>query len=173
MADGTFAVLMWVIGLTDMGMNYCGTETGCLGRSDAQAKLQFSAGQVVERRADSKSELMLRYKMGSKRGPFQPAVGLSLAEDGEAWIGFGQTYTMQWGSSPFYAELHAMPGLYSSGGGFELGGPIAFRSGIEVGFENRRGWQFGLSFDHRSNAGIYEDNPGIETVQFRVSIPTN
>ena len=36
-----------------------------------------------------------------------------------------------------YAQLHAMPGLYADNGGFDLGGPMEFRSGIELGYENR------------------------------------
>ena len=170
MADGTFAVLMLIAGLTDMGFNHCGTDTGCLGRSEAQPRLSFSAGQVVERRAEEQTEVYLRYDLGHKNGPFGHAIGISTLEDGEAWIGFGQTYTFDIGN--VYAELHAMPGLTVDNGGFDLGGPIAFRSGIELGWQNKRGWRVGLSFDHRSNAGIYDENPGIETVAFRVAIPT-
>ena len=172
MADGTFAVLMLVIGLTDMSRNYCGTETGCFGRTETTPRIAFSAGEVLERRAKPAGEVYLRYDMGHKRGPFGQAVGLSVGEEGETWIGFGSTYTFEFGNSPFFAQLHSMPGVYFDNGGFDLGGPIEFRSGIELGYENRQGWRFGLSYDHRSNAGIYDDNPGIETVQFRVSVPT-
>ena len=171
MADGTFAVLMLIAGLTDMGTNYCGTSTGCLGRSETTPRLAFSGGQVLERQAETASEIYLRYDLARKYGPFGTAVGLSVGENGEAWMGIGSTYTYQFGTSPVYAELHAMPGFYADNGGFDLGGPIEFRSGIEVGFENRNGWRYALSYDHRSNAGIYDENPGIETVQFRISVP--
>jgi hypothetical protein len=171
MADGTFAVLMLVLGLTDMARNHCGTETGCFGRSDVTPRVAFSGGEVLERRADPASEIYLRYDLGHKRGPFGSAAGLSIGENGETWIGFGQTYKIDI-SDRFFAELHSMPGLYFDNGGFDLGGPIAFRSGVELGYENRQGWRFGLSYDHRSNAGIYDENPGVETVQFRVSVPT-
>ncbi|SMX50911.1 Lipid A 3-O-deacylase (PagL) [Maliponia aquimaris] len=172
MADGTFAVLMFVLGLTDMSMNHCGSGKGCLGRSETTPRLAFSAGEVLERRAKPATEFYLRYDLGHKMGPFGNAVGLSVGEQGETWVGFGQTYRVTFGNSAFFAELHAMPGLYFDNGGFDLGGPIEFRSGVELGWENQRGWRFGLSYDHRSNAGIYDKNPGIETVQFRVSIPT-
>lgn len=173
MADGTFAVLMLVLGLTDMSMNHCGSGNGCLGRNPDTPRLAFSAGQVVERRADTASEVYFRYDLGHKLGPFGNAVGASFGENGEIWVGYGQTYTINFGDSPFYTELHAMPGIYLDNGGFDLGGPIEFRSGIEIGFENRKGWRFAASYDHRSNAGIYDDNPGIETVQFRISAPLN
>lgn len=172
MANGTFAVLMLIAGLSDMGVNYCGTSNGCVGSNETSPRLAFSAGSVVERHAEAKPEVYLRYDFGRKFGPFGQAIGVSLAEDGESWIGYGATWNTALGNTPFYAELHAMPGLYADNGGFELGGPIEFRSGIELGYENRMGWRFGLSYDHRSNADIYDNNPGIETVQFRVSIPT-
>ena len=173
MADGTFAVLMLVLGLTDMRMNHCGTEAGCLGKTAVTPRLAFSAGEVLERRAQRAGEIYARYDLGHKRGPFGTAVGLSVGENGETWLGIGQTYTISLGDSPFYAELHSMPGYYAPNGGFDLGGPLEFRSGIEFGYENRQGWRYAISYDHRSNAGIFDDNPGIETVQVRVSIPFN
>jgi hypothetical protein len=161
---------MLVAGLTDMSRNYCGTEVGCLGKTATTPHFAISAGEVLERRAETAGEIYLRYDLGHKRGPFGEAVGLSLGENGEVWFGYGQTYKLNMGER-FFTELHAMPGLYFDNGGFDLGGPIEFRSGIEFGYEARNGWRVGLSYDHRSNAGIFEDNPGIETVQFRVSMP--
>ena len=170
MADGTFAVLMLIAGLTDMNLNYCKTETGCLGRSEMTPRLSFSALEWQERQALPQSELYVRYDLGHKAGPFGFAAGLSIAENGETWIGFGNTWTYQHRS--FYTELHAMPGLYFDNGGFDLGHEIEFRSGIEIGFENRAGWRYAATYDHRSNTGIFGgDNPGVETVGFKVSIP--
>ncbi|MCR9110083.1 acyloxyacyl hydrolase [Marivita sp. XM-24bin2] len=171
MADGTFAALLFIIGLTDMGMNHCGSTEGCLAKTDIVPRLSLSGGQVLERRADEAAELYLRYDLGQMRGPFGAALGLSLGEQGETWAGFGATYTIPFGRSGAYAELHAMPGLYFDNGGFDLGGTVAFRSGLELGYETSRGWRMAVSYDHRSNAGIYEENPGVETVQFKVSIP--
>ncbi len=138
MADGTFAILMLVAGLADMGLNYCGTETGCVGRTETAPRVAISGGQVLERRAETGGEAYLRYDLGHRIGPFGQAVGLSIGDKGEAWVGFGQTYRQSFGSTPFYAELHAMTGLYRAGDGLDLGGPIVFRSGIEAGWENRR-----------------------------------
>ena len=172
MADGTFAVLMLLAGLADMRMNHCGTEAGCLGRSDVSPRIALSLGEVVERRAASAGEVYLRYDLGRQIGPFGFAAGLSVGENGETWVGFGNTYTVALGTRA-YVQLHAMPGLYADNGGFDLGGPIEFRSGIELGYENRQGWRFGLGYDHRSNAEIYANNPGIETIHIRVSVPLN
>lgn len=173
MADGTFAALLFIIGLTDMGMNHCGTSEGCLGASQTTPRFSISGGEVLERRADPAAEIYLRYDLGQMRGPFGAAAGLSVGEKGETWIGAGATYTVPFGRSGAYAELHAMPGVYFDNGGFDLGGTIAFRSGLELGYETARGWRWALSYDHRSNAGIYDENPGVETVQFKVSVPLN
>ncbi len=172
MADGTFAGLLIVLGLIDMSGNHCGTEMGCLGRTNVTPRFAISAGEVLPRSAPITQEVYLRYDLGHRNGPFGHAVGLSLGGEGETWVGYGQTYNRQLGTTPIFVELHAMAGLYAENGGYDLGGPIEFRSGIELGYENRQGWRFGISYDHRSNAGIYSRNPGIETVQFRVSIPT-
>ncbi len=171
MADGTFAVLMLIAGLTDMSMNHCGTEAGCFDHGTQQPRLSLSAGQVIERRAEEAAEIYVRYDPAFKLGPFGHALGLSVGEDGETWVGFGMTYKIDFGDTPFYTELHSMPGLYFDNGGFDLGGVVEFRSGIEVGYENKQGWRFAASYDHRSNAQIYSENPGIETAALRVSIP--
>lgn len=170
MADGTFAVLMLLAGLADMKMNHCGTDGGCLGAGSVTPRIALSLGEVIARRATPATEAYLRYDLGRTIGPFGLAAGLSIAEGGETWVGFGNTYTAQLGPRA-YVQLHAMPGFYADNGGFDLGGPIEFRSGIELGYQTRQGWRLGISYDHRSNAGIYRTNPGIETAAFRISVP--
>lgn len=170
MADGTFAALLLVAGLTDMGLNHCGVD-GCLTRTSDVSRLAVSAGTVVERRADEGTEIYLRYDPSTRFGPFGTTLGLSAGDGVGTWLGAGMTWDWQFGYSPYYVELHAMPGYYMEGDGFDLGGPVQFRSGIELGYEAMNGWRYAVSYDHRSNAGLYDDNPGIETVQFRVSVP--
>jgi hypothetical protein len=53
----------------------------------------------------------------------------------------------------------------------DLGGPIEFRSGIEVAYHMENGMRLGLGWDHRSNLEIYARNPGVEMVHVRLSIP--
>ena len=171
MADGTFAVLLLISGLTDMTLNYCGTEKGCFGRSDVASRVSVSAGDFRDQYAVSNREFYLRYDFGRRVGPFGRTMGLSVANRGEVWLGFGQTYLLHPDGSPIYVEFHAMTGFYENNGGFDLGGPIIFRSGLELGYETIAGWRYSLSYDHRSNAGLYEENPGVETYMFRVSVP--
>ncbi len=165
MADGTFAVLWLLLGLTD--------PVGCGGGHCAPdvPRLAVSGGEVLERRADAVSELYLRYDPGLQIGPYRPAAGLSIAGDGALWIGLGSVYAIPFAGRRFYVELHFMPGLHIPNGGFDLGGPIVFRSGIEIGYQDAEGWRYGLAYDHRSHGGLFDRNPGMETVQYRVGLP--
>lgn len=167
--DGTFAVLFLLAGLTDMKLNHC--QTGCLAQEQAPARFALSGGDVQFQENSIGTEAYLRYDFGRMYGPFQPVAGLSVTDDGDAWVGIGATWTAQFADERAYLQLHLMPGLYAQGDGPDLGSPIEFRSGIEIGYQTPKGVRIGLSYDHRSNAGIDSVNPGLETVQLRVSFP--
>ncbi|SFR09298.1 acyloxyacyl hydrolase [Poseidonocella sedimentorum] len=171
MANGTMAGLLLLAGLMDMRANHCGADGGCLAKSPAEARMDLSYGEVVERRADRQSEIYMRYQLPQLRGPFGLAAGLSAAEDGEVWLGGGITYTSQFARDRGYFQMHLMPGLYAENTGFDLGGPLEFRSGIEIGYQTESGLRYGIGYDHRSNAGLFDQNPGIETVQIRIGFP--
>lgn len=168
--DGTFAVLFLVAGLTDMGLNHCGAE-GCLARSDQQARFSVSGGDVRFQEKRIGEELYARYEFGRNYGPFQPAAGVSITDDSAAWMGLGAVYTGHFANDRAYVQLSLLPGLYARGNGPDLGHVIEFRSGIELGYERLDGVRFGVSYDHRSNAELDRVNPGLESIQFRLSIP--
>ena len=171
MADGTFAALMILIGLTDMQSNYCKTASGCFARSDVLPRLQVSAGDIIERKADSGKEMYIRYDLGHKNGPFGHAVGFSVSSRQALWAGIGQTYLASPKDSPIKIQLNAMTGLYNAGKGHDLGGLITFRSGIDFVYETDGGVRYGLSHDHRSHMEIYPNNPGVESIRFMISVP--
>jgi lipid A 3-O-deacylase len=170
--DGTFAAIGLVLGLINMGVNHCPDE-GCLAKTERQAYLSSSVGSVHFQENDVGEEVYVQRQAGLARGPFGLAYGASITEDGGLWAGLGTTTTFTTPNDRWYTQFHIMPGLYAKGDEADLGGPVIFRSGVEVGYTNREGVRTSLSFDHRSNAGLYSDNPGLETVQFRVSVPTN
>jgi lipid A 3-O-deacylase len=167
--DGTLAVLTLIFGLWDMTANYC--ETGCLARSEVQGYTAVSGGPVFSNNDRIANEIYIRRDTRRKFGPFQMTYGLSVTDQSAVWMGAGPTYTVPLKSDTIFVELHTMAGLFLKGDGPGLGGPIEFRSGIEIGYEVGNGTRFGLSYDHRSNAGIYADNPGIESFQLRLAMP--
>ncbi|MEP5152730.1 acyloxyacyl hydrolase [Planktotalea sp.] len=173
--DGRLALLFFAIGLTDMKTNDC--ETGCLARTPAQEAITLSFGNVIFQEKTIGSEAYLRYDLGTSFGPFQPAVGLSVTDTNDIWVGLGATHTTRFWDRPSgaggYAQLHFMPGVYAQGSGPNLGHDIEFRSGAEIGWQARSGLRVGVSYDHRSNGDISAINPGLETLQLRVSVPLN
>lgn len=174
--DGRLAVLFFIIGLTDMGLNDC--KTGCLARTPAQSALALSYGDVIFQQNTIGRETYLRYDMGTSFGPFQPAIGVSMTDSQDIWLGLGATHTTEFwqnaaGTSGGYAQLSFLPGVYAQGSGPNLGHVIEFRSGAEIGYQAKSGLRVGLSYDHRSNGDIATLNPGLETLQLRVSVPLN
>ena len=169
--DGTAAVVGLALGLLNMAVNHCPNE-GCLAKNDVVPFTSVSAGEVYFQENAVGEEVFVRRQTSTARGPFQFTYGGSITDDGGLWVGLGSTTTYTTPNERWYAQFHSMPGLYAEGSDVDLGGPIIFRSGVEFGYQARSGVRMSLSFDHRSNAGIYSNNPGLETVQFRVSIPT-
>jgi len=75
-----------------------------------------------------------------------------------------------------YDNVYVTPsfgvGLYSSGEGKNMGSPIEFRTGVEVGYEfNNAGERIGLAISHISNAEISDTNPGAEQLSVYYHYP--
>ncbi|QPM91078.1 acyloxyacyl hydrolase [Pseudooceanicola algae] len=166
--DGTFAVLFLLAGAADMGINYCG-DPGCVAANPAQARLAISYGDVIFQEKKIGHEVYARYDLGVQYGPFQPTVGLSVSDKGDTWVGGGAAWTGYIDQA--YIQLHLMPGFHAQGRGPQIGTVLEFRSGVELGYEAHNGIRYGVSYDHRSNAELSETNPGLETMQFRISFP--
>ena len=154
--------------LLDMGISHC--PTGCLATREAPARWSVSTGAVVFQDTIVGAEVYLRRDAAIRFGPVQPTLGVSVTSEGDVWIGAGGLYEIDWPGA-LYLQGHIMPGLYRTGGGRELGGTLQFRSGLELGYETTAGLRVGLAVDHRSHADLYGDNPGLETLQIRVSFP--
>lgn len=173
--DGRLALIFLAVGLTDMTANDC--ATGCLARMPVQQAVSLSFGNVIFQEKSIGREMYMRYDMGASFGPFQPAVGMSVTDNNDIWVGLGATHTTRFWDRPSgaggYAQLHFMPGVYTQGFGPNLGHPVEFRSGAEIGYQAKNGTRVGVSLDHRSNGDISSVNPGLETLQLRVSIPLN
>jgi hypothetical protein len=57
-----------------------------------------------------------------------------------------------------------MAGAQDRGHGRDLGGPVIFRSRIGVSRLLHERVRIGLQFEHKSNAGLDDGNPGVETL---------
>jgi hypothetical protein len=61
-------------------------------------------------------------------------------------------------------------GLYKQGDGKDLGGAFEFRDTIEVNYKLTENERIGLMLSHKSNASIFDHNPGTEIVQVNYSM---
>jgi hypothetical protein len=65
----------------------------------------------------------------------------------------------RWTLTPGFAA-----GIFRRGDGADLGGPVEFRSSIELAYRLGATSRVGLGFYHLSNAGLYTVNPGSESL---------
>jgi len=99
------------------------------------------------------------------------AVGALYANvDGAVWV-FGALrrdfrLAERWFVTPAFGVA-----LYSQGNGKNLGGPVEFRSAVELGHELKNRRRIAVGIYHLSNAGIYFPNPGSNSLFFTYSWP--
>ena len=100
----------------------------------------------------------------------QPLVGAMATTEGSlygyAGVGTDFFFGKRWVLTPSIAV-----GAYSEGNGLDLGHVVEFRSSVTFAyrFDNRS--RVGLRFYHLSNAGLGDDNPGVEVLDLTYSIP--
>ena len=58
------------------------------------------------------------------------------------------------------------PGYYSYGDGKDLGHPLEFKSEVQVSLDLSESTQFGMSYNHISNASLGTKNPGANSYMF-------
>lgn len=168
--EGWLAGVFAIFGFTDMYLNDC--QTSCLAYSPAQERLHFQIGATEFQHEWIGQEVLLGYDFDRKYGPFQPIASASITDTGDFWIGAGLKWTSEHLlDSKIYFETYAMPGFLHAEDGPDLGGFIQFRGSIGFGYEFDNGIRTVIAYDHRSNAHIWETNPGLETLHLRVSIP--
>lgn len=108
-------------------------------------------------------------QLGDLRLPVEPVLGVDLTGDdavyGYVSFRFDLSRALadwrweRWRAVPFTGV-----GVYDRGDGKDLGGTVEFRSGLEISRRvGRAGW-LGLAYTHLSNAGIYDLNPGEESL---------
>ncbi|MDE3055893.1 MAG: acyloxyacyl hydrolase [Verrucomicrobiota bacterium] len=122
-------------------------------------------------------EIDLEYKFHIKAmsGPFEfleflPLVGIMANAEGGGYVYGGINFDFL-----FWDHLVIAPGFaaggYWAGSGKNLGFPLEFRSGIELGWQFDDGRRIGTHFYHLSNASLGKKNPGEESLVFYYDLP--
>lgn len=117
------------------------------------------------------AELGLQWRGGGHRWVFHPIVGGMVTHRGamHAYVGF--TFDLPLGPHLVVRPSFA-PGLYRQGGGKDLGYPLEFRSGLEIGWRFSGGTRVGAEFYHISNASLGDINPGENSLMLVVAVPS-
>ena len=58
------------------------------------------------------------------------------------------------------------PGYYTSGDGKDLGSPLEFKTEVQLSYNLLPGSKLGYSYNHVSNAGLGDKNPGANSYMF-------
>jgi hypothetical protein len=124
------------------------------------------------RTTDDSTEFRLEYSGRQQWNGFGTHAGVNGNTDGGAYVfgGFNYEYVF---SNNLYVSPSIAVGHYTQGNSKRLGGPIEFRSQFETGYKFGYGGRIGAAISHISNAGIYDHNPGQESVVLLYAHPLN
>lgn len=116
------------------------------------------------------TEFHLEYRHQNIWQDLYPSVGVMVNTDSAIYAHAGLNYEIDI-TNDFYLTPFTSVGLYDQNDSKDLGGPIQFRSGLEIAYQGENGYRAGLQFSHMSNASIYDENPGEESIVLNLSIP--
>lgn len=136
-------------------------DDGAVGEDNGEVLVSAGLFDVADRQ--DVFELGVEWRSRPYAAGLELNAGFMLNTDQGGFLFFGTRrdflLSESWGIS-----LGLAVGLYEEGDGLDLGGPVEFRSSIELfGFVGKRS-RLGLGFYHLSHAGLYDENPGSNSV---------
>ena len=132
--------------------------------------LAVSVGMFNFNKSPSPLEAGVEYRHPTGVWKMAAAGALYVNVDGAFWV-FGAlrrdfSVAERWFVTPAFGVS-----LYSQGNSKNLGGPVEFRSAVELGHEFRNRTRLAIGIYHLSNAGIYFPNPGSNSLILTYSWP--
>ena len=97
-------------------------------------------------------------------GNLSPITGAMITADNATYFYTGVQAHYKVGSLNFTPSF--TPGYYNEGSGKDLGHALEFKSEIQLSLELPKNSQFGLSYNHLSNASLGDKNPGANSYMF-------
>ena len=132
--------------------------------------LAFSLGVFNVSKDETSLEGGVEYRIPTGRWGLTAVGGLSGTEDASIYILAGLRRDFRLGEGWWVTPAFGIA-LYEDGDGKDLGGPVEFRSAIEVAYEWPKRYRLALVFYHLSNAGLDEQNPGSNSLVLTYSFP--
>ena len=97
-------------------------------------------------------------------GNISPITGGFITENSAAYIYSGIEWNIDMGLFEFTPSF--APGLYYEGDGKDLGHILEFKTEIQFSYKYSENTNFGVSYNHISNASLGDKNPGANSYMF-------
>ena len=97
-------------------------------------------------------------------GKLTPVTGAMITQDSATYFYTGVEANLDLG--PFKLTPSFTPGIYSQGEGKDLGHPLEFKSEVQLSMDLGESTNFGMSYNHVSNASLGDKNPGANSYMF-------
>jgi len=97
-------------------------------------------------------------------GTLSPITGFMITGDNATYLYTGVQADYNLGKINFTPSF--TPGLYGKGDGKDLGHMIEFKSELQLSLDLAKDSEFGLSYNHISNADFGDKNPGANSYMF-------
>jgi len=97
-------------------------------------------------------------------GNVSPITGGFLTENSAAYVYTGVEWNVDIGEFMFTPSF--APGLYHEGDGKDLGHALEFKSEVQLSYSSSDNTNFGVSYNHVSNASLGDKNPGANSYMF-------
>ena len=97
-------------------------------------------------------------------GNVSPITGGFLTENSAAYVYTGVEWNVDIGELMFTPSF--APGLYHEGDGKDLGHVLEFKSEVQLSYSASNSTNFGVSYNHVSNASLGDKNPGANSYMF-------
>lgn len=120
--------------------------------------------------AEIGTQIGIGYKAHEIGYGFAPIVGLRTNNIGSYYGFAGMSWNAYVLDNVVFSPSFSV-GYYEEGSGADLGGPLEFRSALELDYEFENRMRAGIHWDHISNANIYDVNPGYESLMATYAIP--
>ena len=155
-------------GLAFLALALCVSATSV--QADEQRSVALSAGIFRLGKDDDQGEAGLGFRFPTNTWKLVVDTGFTYTEDGAYFVFGGLRRDIplsdRWQITPGFAVAY-----YEEGSGKDLGGPIEFRTLIELSHQWPKGNRLALAFYHLSNAGLEEPNPGSNSLVLVYSFP--
>lgn len=139
-------------------------------RADELTAVAIYSGQFSTLRGGGQIEIGWEFRFAPRKLelfgeslPWTPAAGAMVTSNGSQYVYVGGRLERKLSHSWVLAPSWAL-GYYNRQDGKNLGGPLEFRSGLELSRRLGKRGRLGATFYHLSNAGIYRPNPGSESL---------